>query len=314
MRGRLRTEHIRTRPLTFALLALVLRPKALCPHDGERWRRSTRALALVLALLCAAPLAAHAAPPRVASISLCTDQLLLALADPEQIVSLSPYARDPARSWAAAEAAKHPVLSGTAEDVLALKPDLVFAGRYTKRATRDLLKAKGIPIAEFDAVRSLDEAKGQISRAGALVGHPERAEKLNAALAAAVNRARAAAPAPLTVLALQRRGWASGTESLVTSLLAAVGLSNAAVALGLSGGGQVSLEAIVRAHPDLLLVTRDDTVAEDQGRALLLHPALQNLYPPARRIVIPERLTVCGGPMLVEALDRLAGEIDRVAR
>jgi len=230
-------------------------------------------------------------------------------------VGLSPYARDPARSWAAAEAAKHPVLSGTAEDVLALKPDWVLAGRYTKRATRDLLKAKGIPIAEFDAVRSLDEAKGQISRAGALVGHPERAEKLNAPLDAAAARARAAAArAPLSVLALQRRGWASGTESLVTSLLAVVGLTNAAAALGLQAGGQVSLEAIVRAHPDLLLVTRDDTVAEDQGRALLLHPALQNLYPPARRIVIPERLTVCGGPMLVEALDRLAAEIERVAR
>ena len=84
--------------------------------------------------------------------------------------------------------------------------------------------------------------------------------------------------------------------------------------LGCSAGGQVSLEAIVRAHPDLLLVTRDDAVAEDQGRALLLHPALQTLYPPARRIVIPERLTVCGGPMLVEALDRLAAEIARVGR
>ena len=55
-------------------------------------------------------------------------------------------------------------------------------------------------------------------------------------------------------------------------------------------------------------------MAEDQGRALLLHPALQTLYPPARRIVIPERLTVCGGPMLVEALDRLAAEIARVGR
>jgi iron complex transport system substrate-binding protein len=230
-------------------------------------------------------------------------------------VGLSPYAQDPARSWAAERAKNFRVLSGTAEDLLALKPDLVFAGRYTKRATRELLKSKNIPIAEFDVVRSLDETKQQISRAGALLGYPERAQKLNAALDAAAARARtAAAHRPLSVLALQRRGWASGTESLVTSLLTAVGLANAAVALGLSGGGQVSLEAIVKAHPDLLLVTRDDAVAEDQGRALLLHPALQTLYPPERRIVIPEQLTVCGGPMLVEALDRLAAEIARVAR
>ena len=31
-----------------------------------------------------------------------------------------------------------------------------------------------------------------------------------------------------------------------------------------------------------------------------------------KRIVIPERLTVCGGPMLSEAMDRLASELERV--
>ena len=290
---------------------------ALHASSGERLKqpRSRRTCFFALSLLLAAPLSAQAAPPRVASINLCTDQLLLALADPGQIVGLSPYARDPARSWAADRAANHRVLSGTAEDVLALKPDLVFAGRYTKRATRELLKAKNIPVAEFDAVRSLEDAKAQITRAGELLEHPERAEALKAALDAATVRARAAAArTPRIVLALQRRGWASGTESLVTSLLAAVGLTNAADKLGLQSGGQVSLEAIVKAHPDLLLLTRDDSLAEDQGRALLLHPALQTLYPPERRLVIPERLTVCGGPMLVETLDRLAAEIARVAR
>jgi iron complex transport system substrate-binding protein len=53
--------------------------------------------------------------------------------------------------------------------------------------------------------------------------------------------------------------------------------------------------------------------AEDEGRAFLLHPALERFYPAARRIVIPERLTICGGPMLSEALDRLGAELARVA-
>jgi len=30
--------------------------------------------------------------------------------------------------------------------------------------------------------------------------------------------------------------------------------------------------------------------------------------------VIPEKLTVCGGPRLSEALDRLASELERVAQ
>ena len=44
----------------------------------------------------------------------------------------------------------------------------------------------------------------------------------------------------------------------------------------------------------------------------MLHPALERFYPAAKRLVIPERLTVCGGPRLSEALDRLASELERV--
>ena len=254
--------------------------------------------------------------PRAASINLCTDQLLVAVADPAQIAGLSPYFRDEVRSWAAGRVpAGVPVLSGGAEDVLVLKPDLVLAGRFTRRATRELLRAKGLRVEEFDVVRSLDDARRQIRRMGDLLGQPGRAEAQVAGIDAAAARARRTAGARgLTALPLQRRGWVSGGDSLMTSLLAEVGLANAAAGLGVGSGGQVSLEVIVRAKPDLLLVSRDDGRAEDQGRAFLLHPALSRLYPPDRRIVLPERLTVCGGPMLADALDHLARAAERLQR
>ena len=44
--------------------------------------------------------------PRIASINLCTDQLLVTLADPAQILGLSPYSRDAARSWDPVKAAQ----------------------------------------------------------------------------------------------------------------------------------------------------------------------------------------------------------------
>ena len=114
------------------------------------------------------------------------------------------------------------------------------------------------------------------------------------------------------VLALSRRGWVSGGDSLTSSLLATVGPRNAASELGYKLGGFASLEAIVSLKPDLLLVSDGGDFAEDEGRAFLLHPALERFYPPDKRIVIPERLTVCGGPMLAEALDRLSSELERV--
>ena len=71
---------------------------------------------------------------------------------------------------------------------------------------------------------------------------------------------------------------------------------------------------IVMMKPDFLLVTRDDDRAEDQGRAMLLHPAIAERYSRDRLIVIPEKMTVCGGVMLVDALDSLARQIARFER
>jgi iron complex transport system substrate-binding protein len=253
--------------------------------------------------------------PRVVSMNVCSDQLLLTLADPEQILGLSRYARDGWQSWAADKARNYPILSGGAEDVLVLKPDIVVASLFDKRSTRELLKAKGLHLAEFGVPRTLGEVKDQIREMGEVVQHQDRANAEIARLDAAIARARAAVTGKhYRVLPLSRRGFVSGRDSLVSSLLTETGLLNPAGDLGITSGGFASLEAIVSLRPDFILVSETGDRAEDDGRAFLLHPALQRFYPPEKRIVIPERLTVCGGVMLAEALDVLTAELKRVAR
>lgn len=278
----------------------------------ERLRAAIPAIALALLFGVTSRVDA-AGLPRIASINLCTDQFLMTLADPDQILGLSPYSRDAARSWAATEARKYRRLSGEAEDVLVLKPDIVVAGRYTKRATRELLKRQGLRVAEFDTAQSIDDVKRQIRRMGNLVQHPDRAERQIARLDAAIARAKqAVAKRPYRVLALSRRGWVSGDDSVTSALLSVAGLSNAASGLGVKHGGFAKLETIVALRPDFIVVADGRDAAEDEGQALLLHPALEKLYPPSKRIVIPEDLTVCGGPSLPDALDRLVSELKRV--
>jgi iron complex transport system substrate-binding protein len=293
----------------------VKREVATATAPKRRGLRSALGAALILVGCLDLQAAELANLPRIASINLCTDQLLMTLADPPQILGLSPYSRDPARSWAAAQAGSFPRLSGTAEDVLILQPDVVVAGRFTKLATRELLKDKGLRVVEFDAARSLDDARKQIRLMGEVTRHPDRAtaeiERLDAAI---VHVRQLAARKPYRVLAVSRRGWISGGDSLTSSLLANAGLSNAAKDLGIKSGGFASLETIVNLKPDLMLVSDDSGLAEDEGSAFLLHPALERFYPASKRIVIPERLTVCGGLMLSEAMDRLASELERVGR
>lgn len=246
------------------------------------------------------------------SMNVCTDQLLLTLADPAQIVGLSRFSHD---KWLADDARRYPTLSGGAEDVLVLKPDVVVASLFDKRSTRELLKAKGLHLAELAVPRNLDEVKAQIRELGDIAGHPDRAAQQIARLDAALARARqTVADKHYRVLPLSRRGWVAGSDSFVSSFLTETGLFNSAGELGFAFGGFASLEAIVNLRPDLLLVSQADDFARDDGQAFLLHPALQRFYPPARRIVIPERLTECGGVMLAEALEVLVAELKRVKK
>src|SRR5580700_2968487 len=101
------------------------------------------ALATLVGVLLAP---AAAAPPRIVSMNVCADQLLIPLADPEQILGLSRYSRDAWQSFAADDARRYPMLSGGAEDVLVLRPDIVVAGLFDKRSTRELLKEKGLRL------------------------------------------------------------------------------------------------------------------------------------------------------------------------
>jgi iron complex transport system substrate-binding protein len=259
--------------------------------------------------------ASFATGPRIVSMNVCSDQLLLTLADPVQIVGLSRFSRDAWQSWAAGDARRYPVLSGGAEDVLVLKPDIVVASLFDKRSTRELLKAKGLHVVEFTVPRTLDEVKDQIREMGEVVQHPDRARGEIARLDSAIARARQAVTNKhYRVLPLSRRGYVPGGDSLVSSLLTETGLLNPAGDLGVGSGGFASLEAIVNLKPDFILVSEAGDRAEDDGRAFLLHPALEHFYPPAKRIVVPERLTVCGGVMLAEALDVLVSELKRVSR
>ncbi|WP_442893384.1 ABC transporter substrate-binding protein [Bradyrhizobium sp.] len=269
----------------------------------------------MIALVPAGATVSAANLPRLVSMNVCTDQLVLKLADPEQILGLSKFSRDGWQGPAATDISRYPLLSGGAEDVLLIRPDIVVASAFDKRATRELLKANGLRLAELAVPRTLDEARQQIREAGDIIGHPDRARQEIARLDAALARARAAvAERHFRVLPLSRRGWVAGSDSFVGSLLGETGLRSAAGDLGFAFGGFASLEAIVNLRPDFIVVAQAGDFARDDGQAFLLHPALEHFYPREKRIVIPERMTECGGVMLADALDALTAELKRVGR
>ena len=243
------------------------------------------AFLLALAAFALSPGAAQQAaaehPMRIVSINACTDQLLFALADRNQIAALTHYAAEDDFSIYTGEvkASGIPLIRGSAEEVLKLKPDLVLAGTFTRRATRELLKQYGVNARAVPAIRHGRGDEGGDPAGGETLRPQDRGE----ALIAEIDRALAAAPSlsgrNLSVLQLQRRGFVSGPDTLLGDLLARLGVANAAERMGLTGVSRSSVEAALKVKADALVLFDPSARATDQGSALLQHPALAEAYP-----------------------------------
>ncbi len=275
---------------------------------GNRALAFALVMAFCMPVLAQTPTQPH--PARIASLNLCLDQFLIAFAPPERIAALSPFARNPALSQGAKAAQTLPVLSAQAENLLTLHADLVVSDAYAKPATRALLTRLGVRVEVFPHADSVAETMRQITLFGALTGQEVAAQARLAAIETALERLRKAPKRRL--VALSRRGWVAPAASLLGDLMAQAGAQNGAETLFFRANGTVPLESLIANAPDALVVSQADLMVEDQGTALLAHPALVRLFPPERRIVLPEPLTLCGGPRLDEAIDLFAQQLMRI--
>jgi iron complex transport system substrate-binding protein len=245
-------------------------------------------------------------PERVVSINGCTDQLLLLLAAPGQIASLSHVARDPLSSPLWREAAAHPSNRAQAEEVFLLAPDLVLAGEWDDPATLALLARLGLRVERFAIETSFADIRANLRRMGALLGAGARAEALVAEMDATLEAA-AAPPSPAgehPLAALHyANSYTSGAGSLAHAVLEAAGFANLAAERGIAGMARLPLETLVLAAPDLI-VTGQDYPAPALAQEVLRHPAARALED-AGRAVVADALWTCGTPLTADAVVRL---------
>jgi iron complex transport system substrate-binding protein len=280
--------------------------------------RQFRLFALAAMPIVLWPAATHAGadkPRRIVSLYLCADELILQLADRDNIASVTFLARDPASSNVADLAAKVPVNYGHAEEIIARNPDLVIAGAYTTRPAVALLKRAGIPVVELGVAQSLDATRGEIRTVAKAVGEIERGERMIAAMderfAAWSPPSR---PARLHAMVLNPNGFAVGAGSLVDEIFARAGLENVAARLGVDRYGQLPLETIVTSGIDVLILNAERDGPPSLATATLRHPALQKLAGRIRPVVLPSRLWTCGGLGIIEAIERLRAITDDAGR
>jgi len=248
---------------------------------------------------------AAAKPQRVASIYLCSDQLLLRLADRDRIVSLNRFAADPSFSNEVDATGGIALNRGRAEEILPLRPDLVVAGVFTAPATKAMLRRVGIPVLELPVETDFDGVRDNIRRVADALGEHER----GAALIAAFDAALAATPpqaGPRPALMLYRfGGYSQGQHTLSDAIFGRAGFDNYA-ATRLDGVGRLSLEQIATDPPDAILLSETGADQHSLAAETLSHPALRALRQRIPTTTLPDRLWICGLGNTADAVGKLA--------
>lgn len=254
----------------------------------------------------------------IVSLNIGIDEILLALVPPERVAALGYLADDPGVSHIVGQAALVPGrVRGEPEQVLAFRPDLVLVTRFTDSALVRAIEGAGVRVERVELFESIAQIEASIRGLATLLGVPERGE----AVVAEMERRLAAVAARLPperprVLELSWSGFTSGRGTTIDDIVTRAGGTNVAAVNGVEGVRHLSLEAILRWNPQVLLESDYGPRGPDFGGTLLTHPALAKT--PAgrlgRRLIVPGKSLIAVSQYVVQGVEEVAWALHPASR
>jgi iron complex transport system substrate-binding protein len=251
---------------------------------------------LLAASLALAPAPSEASPRRVASLNLCTDELVLMLAAPDQIASVTHLAQQPAETplWRAAR--RYSRNDGSLLSVATVRPDLVVTMGGGGRDRLRIAERLGIPTLDLPFAASLTDVAENVRRVALALGRPREGAALLRRIAALMGSAPVRGRDAIWLGGGGRTVAAGGLEA---QWMALAGLAQRPVQ-----GDRVSLEMLMVAPPAILLRSDYRQGQYSSGQRWLAHPlAARSRH--GRTIATDGRLWTCMGPLLVGEIHRL---------
>ncbi|EIK44911.1 periplasmic binding protein, putative [Cellvibrio sp. BR] len=249
------------------------------------------------------------APQRIASLNICIDQLLWELVPHERLVSISYLTADPIWSPIAEQVKGMPVNHGLAEEIVPLKPDVIFAGEFDAPTAIELLKKLNLRVERLPLPRTLGDINTQILQLAELVGTNEKAQQMvnnidrQVAALQTVNNGKT----PLTAFWYSANGVVIGDGTLEHELMQLAGLRNLAAERGMFGFNQLDLELLLSAKPQILIVERGSDDAYSLAREYLSHPALQ--HADFNVVTLPAGLSGCAATVISDVAAQLKNSL-----
>jgi iron complex transport system substrate-binding protein len=243
-----------------------------------------------------------AAPQRVVSLNLCTDELLLLLADPRQIASVTHLSARAEETPLWQQARGYPANDGTMASAATAHPDLILTmgGGGDRLRIAERLGARTI---DLPFPTSLEDVVQAIRRIAAALGRHAQGE----ALVARIAQLRATAPGDaVDTLWIGGGGRTVAADGLEAEWMVLAGYTQRAVT-----GDQLQLETLLVAPPQVLLRSDYRQDQYSRGQAWLAHP-LAHARGTSRTIVTDGRRWTCMGPLLIEEIERLRREREQL--
>jgi iron complex transport system substrate-binding protein len=238
----------------------------------------------------------------VASLNLCTDELLLVLADPRQIASVTHLAQNPAETPLWTKGRRFARNDGSLVSVAGLRPDLVLTMGGGTRDRSRIGERLGIKMLDLPYPQTIaDVERSVIGVAGAL-GRPSAGR----GVVARIEALRRSRPAGQTdAIWLGGGGRTVAPAGLSAQWMALAGFRQRPLT-----GDRVGLEQLLVAPPAVLLRSdyRQGQYSNDQR--WLRHPLAARVRG-ARSVVTDGRLWTCEGPLMVAEVERLRREASR---
>ena len=254
-------------------------------------------------------------PERIVSQTLGTDEILLAICSSDRIVALSKFAEDENYSNVVEEARR---ISGRttqgAEQILRLRPDLIFVASYSLPETVQLLKATGAPVFRFANFDSMANIKNNIRTVGHAVGNDHEAEALIGKMDEALAAVRARVPTdrpPPRVMSFGQSGYTAGSNTTFNDMVRAAGAVNLSADLGIDGIARISAEKIIEWQPDFIVAGANRGDFESVRKNLLAHPVIATSQAgrAGRIIVMDNRHFLSVSQYIVRGVEDLADEL-----
>ena len=261
-----------------------------------------RAFVLASAISLAFSGAAAAAPKRVASLNLCTDELLLILAPPGQIVSVTHLSQQQAETPLWEQARRYRRNDGSLLSVAPLKPDLVLTMGGGARDRVGIAQKLRIRALDLPYPQSIKDIERSVSQVAAALGRPHAAR----AVLAQITALRGTAPPKLRdTLWLGGGGRSVAAEGLAADWMRLAGFRQRRL-----NGDRISLEQLLSSPPAILLRSEYRSGQYSGEQRWLAHPLVRRARN-SRTIATDGRRWTCMGPLMVDEVVRLRQELRR---